>query len=67
MMQIMNKPGEEVSDPKSCCFEELRIRARSSWHRERYNHYLEAAKQNGLSGDEARASAIKSMQPAMGE
>lgn len=56
-------------DPLSTCcyFEELRIRARSPWHRDQYNAELEHATSLGLPKNEARAYAIQRMAPSMRE
>lgn len=51
----------------ACYFEELRIRARSPWHRDQYNLELEHARTLGLAAEEARAYAIQKMTPSMTE
>ncbi len=63
----MNDTGSATPLSSCCYFEELRIRARSPWHREQYNQQLEHAKSTGLTGDQARAYAISKMNDAMRE
>lgn len=57
------------SDPLTVCcyFEELRIRARSAWHRDQYNLELEHANSLGLAPTAARVYAIQKMAPSMRE
>lgn len=61
----MNDPGPLNPLAASCYFEELRIRARSPWHREQYNQHLSQAKTTGCTGDQARAYAIQKMADSM--
>ena len=61
----MNDPGAVNHLAKSCYFEELRIRARSPWHREQYNQHLQQARSTGATSDEARAFAIQKMTESM--
>ena len=63
----MKNTGPATPLSTCCYFEELRIRARSPWHREQYNQHLEDAKSAGLTGDESRAYAIRKMTDAMRE
>ena len=63
----MNDPGPLNPLAASCYFEELRIRARSPWHREQYNQHLQQARSTGATPDEARAFAIHKMTDSMSD
>lgn len=63
----MNDTAPVAPLSNSCYFEELRIRARSPWHREQYNQQLEDARSAGLTGDQVRAYAIGKMSDSMRE
>ena len=67
LIDVMKETGQTFYSEPSCHFDELYIRARSTWHRERYNQLLEAAKQTGLTTEQARVRAIGAMQTTMGE
>lgn len=63
----MNDAGPKTPLATCCYFEELRIRARSPWHREQYNQHLDNAKFTGLTDDHARAYAVHKMTAVMRE
>lgn len=55
-----------VSEQGVSYLDELHIRARSPKHQEQYNQLFSAAKEAGMTPDEARVYAVRSMRAQMG-